>query len=199
LTGKKGALSMLRKGFGFATAWWHYILSMIVFTIGEVLVIPAKYLILNLEVKKFMQIKTVLRNTICSIQAVFTLAVFFILLAIEFVWMSVVITDSDPIPTTGEYAFFMMVTLVKCIFTCIFLFLPKGGSGYKALVSFGIGVVTVFWLNLLIVSFCSHVSESPNAPRLLKVSDILAIATNLFILWACIWTIGKRVKRGRGD
>jgi len=34
-------------GFGLAASWWHYVLSMVVFTIGEVLVTPAEYLLLD--------------------------------------------------------------------------------------------------------------------------------------------------------
>jgi len=39
------AVGML--GFGLAASWWHYVLSMLVFTIGEVLVTPAEYLLLD--------------------------------------------------------------------------------------------------------------------------------------------------------
>lgn len=39
------ALGML--GFAFANEWWHFVVSMVVFTMGEVLVIPAEYQLLD--------------------------------------------------------------------------------------------------------------------------------------------------------
>ncbi|WCK53531.1 hypothetical protein PP175_19650 [Aneurinibacillus sp. Ricciae_BoGa-3] len=137
--------------------------------------------------------KSLIWNSIISfIHAIFSLTVFLVLFVIEFVFTTLFIGDSNPVPTTGEYVFLMILTILKCVVTVLFLLLQKETSFYKVLVSLGVGIVTALWLILLIAGLHSHVYEVRNAPKLLLVCDF--IATSLCIVVACLLTLIKLVK-----
>lgn len=125
------------------------------------------------------------------IQTVIFIAFLFMSI-IEFFWLAMVITDSDPIPTTGEYFTFMVWVIFKFLLICLPLTLQRWHI-FTMIISVILFCLNSFWVYMLVIGTYGHVVFK--APTLLIVSDLLSLICNSTILAISAWIIMIHVKK----
>ena len=123
--------------------------------------------------------------------------VFLTMTIIEFFWFAIVITDSDPLPTTGEYYGFMLWSLAKCIIVSLPVFIQRSYT-FTFIVCLPILALTLIWSYLLVGQSYQHLVYK--APQMLVVCDAISIVSNVIIIVFClsivfVW-LKKRLKGG---
>jgi hypothetical protein len=119
------------------------------------------------------------------------LIVFLAMLIIEFFWGSTLALTDDPVPTTGNFVYFIIWSIIKCLITCLPLIFFRFRT-LTTIFSIIILISDLFWLYILVRGMDVFGFD---ILRPLSVSILVATLSNLIITGTCLWVIINKIRR----